>query len=214
MSELLPWLAAASSVLMVLGYELHLLRVTHRNPLATARSAHRMLRAEWVKTLSAHPKSELLGVHALRNSLMSATITASTAALLLMGSVSLIAAWEGSFPHVLVPVLLRQGLEVALVLTLFAAYVCSALAMRFYHHAGFVLSMPSGTPERQAYEPLASDYVQQAGVLYSWSLRCFLYVVPIATGLLIPWAMPICSLALLFVLRLFDRAPRPISHRP
>jgi len=205
MSELLPWLTAASSVLLVLAYEFLLWRATRRNPIATARSAHRMLRAEWVKVLSEQPNSELLAVQALRNSLMSATITASTAALLLMGGVSLIAAWEGSFPRGFTPISLRLGLEVSLILTLFAAHVCSSLAMRYYHHAGFVLSMPVGTPERRSHEPLASIYVQQAGVLYSWSLRCFLYAVPIATGVLNPLVMPLASLTLLFVLKLFDR---------
>jgi hypothetical protein len=82
------------------------------------------------------------------------------------------------------------------------------MAMRYYHHAGFVLSMAVGTPARTAREPLAAIYVQQAGVLYSWSLRCFLFAAPISVGLLNPLAMPIGALGLLFVLALFDRPPR------
>lgn len=208
MNALMPWLAVASSVLMIVGYEVLLLRGARRDPSTTARSTHRLLRAEWVNALSKQPNSEIVAVQALRNSLMSATITASTAGLLLMGSVSLIAASEVSTSRAFEQVPLRLCLEIALAMMLFAAYVCSALAMRYYHHSGFVLSMPVGSPGRKAHEPLASHYVQQAGVLYSWSLRCFLFAVPIATGLLNPFAMPIGAFTLLFVLRLFDRTPR------
>ena len=143
-------------------------------------------------------------MQALRNSLMSATINASTAALALMGSISLMAAKASVGALRLSPYL---ALQLALVLTLFAAYVCSAFAMRYYHHAGFAMSLPVGSPAREARTQLAASYVQSAGILYSWSLRCFLFVAPIVGGLLHPWLSPPVSLALLLVLALFDRPP-------
>ena len=199
------WLALVLSALLVGGYELHLLRVGRRDPEATARSAHRVLRREWVETLSRQAGSELLAVQALRNSLMSATINASTAALALMGSISLIAA--KSFAADAREVSPQLVLQIALALTLFAAQVCSALAMRYYHHAGFAMSLPVGSPERGERAQLASSYVQSAGTLYSWSLRCFLFVAPIVAGLLNPLLAPVGALGLLFVLVVFDRVP-------
>jgi hypothetical protein len=188
------------SALLIFGYELHLWYAGRRNPAATARSAHRTLRGEWVAALSKHPGSELLAVQALRNSLMSATINASTAALALMGSMSLIATRGSSSPQ-------QLALELALAATLFASYVCSAFAMRYYHHAGFAMSLPIGSPVRESRMLLAAAYVQRAGVLYSWSLRCSLFVAPVVIGLVSPLLTLPASLVLIFVLALFDRPP-------
>lgn len=210
MGSLGPWLALAASVLIIGGYELRLWRAARKDPRATARSAHRVLRAQWVSALSRHPGSELLAVQALRNSLMSATITASTAALALMGAISLTASkadGEGPWLH-LHPLSPRLVLELGLMSTLFAAYVCSAMAARYYHHTGYLMSLPVGSAEREEGVPTAILYVQRAGVLYSWSLRCFLLLAPIVIGMLSPLLMPPGALAFVLVLRLFDGTPK------
>ena len=85
-SPLAAWLTLGLAVALVAGYELVLHRRMRRRPSSLARSAHALLRAEWVDALSTQAGSEILAVQTLRNSLMSATITASTAALALMGS--------------------------------------------------------------------------------------------------------------------------------
>jgi hypothetical protein len=178
------------SALLIGGYELQHWRAGRRNPAGTARSAHRVLRGQWVQALSKQPGSELLAVQAMRNSLMSATINASTAALALMGSISLIAS-KGASASSPSP---QIALQLALAATLFAAYVCSAFAMRYYHHAGFAMSLPVGSQAREEWNERATVYVQSAGILYSWSLRCFLLVAPIVVGLLRPWLAPMASL--------------------
>ena len=197
------WLAVLASVLIILGYELRLWHAARRNPAATARSSHRDLRHLWARALSEQPGSELLAVQSLRNSLMSATINASTAALTLMGSFTLMS-HDGHIPWEITPGIVLRGLLSA---TLFAAYVCSAFSMRYYHHVGFAMSLPVGTTLREKYTELAVSYVGSAGILYSWSLRCFLFVAPIVGGLLNPLIMPPLSLMLLFVLNRFDHTP-------
>jgi hypothetical protein len=37
-------------------------------------------------------------------------------------------------------------LGLALMVVLFSSFVCSALSMRYYNHAGFAMSMPAGRP--------------------------------------------------------------------
>lgn len=210
MDEGLRWLAAAISTAVLVAYELHLSRAARRDPTTTSRSAHMMLREEWVQALSRHPGTEVLAVQALRNSVMSATMNASTAALVLMGSISLVFSKHELARMDARPLTLSLVLELGLVLTLCAAFVCSAIAMRYYHHAGFAVSLPIGSPERTQRTGLAVAYVQRAGLMYSWSLRCFLFVLPIAVGLLNPFVMPISALVLVGMLALFDRPPK--SH--
>lgn len=202
------WIAVLVSVLLLGGYELRQWRVARRDPAATARSSHRKLRDQWVRALSAQEGTELLAVQSLRNSQLSATINTSTAALALMGSISLMVSHDVDATLELTPAVVLRWLLSA---TLFAAYVCSAFSMRYYHHAGFAMSLRVGSSVRAQYLELAASYVGNAGLLYSWSLRCFLFLAPIAGGLLSPLFMPFLTLALLFVLAQFDRTPRPIA---
>mgnify|MGYP001496036332 CR=1 FL=1 len=99
----------------------------------------------------------------------------------------------------------RVVLEVLLMVTLFASYVCSAMAMRYFSHAGFVMSMPVAAPERQALSPMAKEYVKRAGLLYSWALRFFLIIAPLVVGVVRPIGMPFMAVALVVALWFFDR---------
>jgi hypothetical protein len=206
-----PWIAVVLSASIVGAYELRLARAARRDPTSHARTAHAVLRGEWVRALSKQPGSEILAVQALRNSLMSATITASTAAFVLISSISPGLSYEDAAHLASRPISLRLVLEVALALALFAAFACSATAMRYYHHAGFAMSLPVGSPERNSRERLAITYVQRGGTLYSWSLRCFFYAAPITAGLLSPLLMPLVAAGLAVMLSVFDGAARRID---
>ena len=80
------WAALVTSVLLIGGYELRLWATERSHPQSSARAAHAALREEWVRALSGQSGSEIVAVQTLRNSLMSATISASTAALALVGT--------------------------------------------------------------------------------------------------------------------------------
>jgi hypothetical protein len=211
MVETWSWVGVISSFVVVAGYELLEARAAWRDPQATARSAHRLLRGQWVRALSRKPGSEIVAVQALRNSLMSATITASTAALVLMGCTSTIVTNREAADLMSRPLSLPVLLQGMLFLALFASFVYSAMAMRYYHHAGFAMSLPVGSPERSDREPLAICYVQRGGTLYSWGLRWFLFAAPLGAGLLSPFIMPPAAVGLVIVLSLFDGSPRRIA---
>jgi len=83
------WLAALVTVAVVLSYELSLAVAQRRRPERMARTVHANLREDWFEAVSAQKGSEVLAVQTLRNALMSASVTASTGALGLMGTVTL-----------------------------------------------------------------------------------------------------------------------------
>lgn len=213
------WAALGLSLLILGSYEAWLRRRTGQSPHMMARSAHAVLRQQWVKALSGHAGSEVLAVQALRNSLMSSTITASTAAIMLMGGMSLAL----SNSQRLVPLLegdadgrggrLTLVVMALMLATLFATYVCSAMSMRYFNHAGFVMSMPVGSAERHQYQAMCLLYVARGGRLYGWGLRCFLFSAPLLTGLFMPLLMPVASALLVWLLRTFDQAG-PVSTAP
>jgi hypothetical protein len=209
MNDTLSWLLLLMSAVVLGGYEVFLTLAASRNPQATARSAHAVLREEWVHSLSRQQGSEIVAVQALRNSLMSATISASTAALALMGMLTLVssAAVQNVSLIAMQQITVQLALELLLLASLFASYVCSAMAMRYFSHATFILSLPVGSSERECRTPMAATYVKRAGMLYSWGLRLFLLLAPIAAGLINPLAMPFAAVALVFVLHVFDKGP-------
>lgn len=204
------WIAALSTLLTLLVYEAVLALTQRRNPQRLARSAHATLREEWFAAVSAHPGSEILAVQTLRNSLMSATMTASTAVLGLLGTITLTApalrtsllAESGVDGRVFTP---RLMMELTLMVLLFASLVCSVMAVRYYNHASFICAMPVGSATRQHWSTHGSAYVRRASILYSWGLRHLLLVAPVMAFIVYPLAGPVAALGVVVVLRGFDR---------
>lgn len=206
MSLTLSSVCVFASVLALGAYEVYLVVLAKRSPERVARSFHAEMRTRWVRALDQHTGSEILAVQTLRNSLMSATILGSTAALALMGSFSI------GLPIVHGGALdssanLRPALLLLLMLTLFGSFLTAALSMRLFSHAGFMLSFPVGSPERTQMSDLSADYLRRAGHHYSRSLHLLLLVAPLLVGIVAPLAMPLATVLWLVVLRAFDRAP-------
>lgn len=209
MSSYTVWLATLATVVLLLGYEAFAALAQRRRPDRMARSAHANLREDWFHAVSQQGGSEILAVQTLRNSLMSATMTASTAVLGLLGTVTLAAPslhvgfGEAAALSTLTP---RLVLELLLLTLLFSSLVCSAMAVRYYNHAGFISGMPVASEARQRWTSAGTAYVRRAGLLYSWGLRHLILVAPILASLLNPFAGPVAAVLVLVVLSRFDRA--------
>jgi len=202
------WPAALITVLILLGYELALALAQRRYPERLARSAHATLREQWFAAMSAHSGSELLAVQTLRNSLMSATMAASTAALGLMGTATLaVPALHASIDAAADSPMFtaRLALELLLLVVLLASLVASVMAARYYHHASFVCAMPVGSATRERWRAVGRAYVRRAGILYSWGLKHLILVVSILASILHPLAGPVAAVLVVAALVGFDR---------
>lgn len=209
------WAAVGSTLAALAMYELMLTPLWRRQPSWLARARHSSLREDWFRAMSETKGSELLAVQTLRNSLMSATMLASTAALGLMGTVTLAApslhaslslAEDGwtSAP--------RLVLELVLLALLFASLAASLMAVRFYNHAGFIGGMPIGSDARARWTPAGIRYVRRAGILYGLGLRQLILVVPVVAAILLPAAGPIAAVCVAGILFSFDHYSEPPSE--
>ena len=203
------WTAALITVAVLAAYEVMLVVTERRRPRALARAAHASLREDWFTALGTQKGSEILGVQTLRNALMSAGMTASTAALGLMGTVPLAAAslhanlGEGALAiGSLTP---RLVLELVLLAMLFASLVSSVMAVRYYNHASFIVAIPIESTMRSEWAGAGASYLGRAGRLYSWSLRHLMLVVPIVASILHPGAGPAAAVLVVAILYGFDR---------
>ena len=208
MTGTLAWLATLATIAVLVAYEVVLAVAQRWRPERMARSAHAALREDWFTAVSQQKGSEILAVQTLRNSLMSATLTASTAMLGLIGTVTLAApslhasfGWSAMLPSV-TPQLV---LELLLLALLFASLVCSAMAVRYYNHVGFISGMRVESVARMRWNQAGTAYVRRAGVLYSWGLRHLILVAPILICLLYPLAGPIAAVLVGVVMVRFDR---------
>ena len=208
MNTSIAWWAALVTAAIPLLYELVLWWMQRQRPGQVARTAHAHLRTEWFSAVSAMPGSELLAVQTLRNSLMSATIIASTAAIGLMGVASLVATslqpplQAGSLLLHATPGLV---MELLLLATLFASLVYSVMAVRYYNHAGFIVGMPVGSAQRGVWAASGAVYVRRAGLLYGWGLRHLVLVAPMLGFIVHPLAGPVAAVMVVVALWGFDR---------
>lgn len=210
--SILAWGFFVASLLLVLGYEWRIHRLGQQQPERLARYANARLRMHWVAAMADKPGFEIVAVQSLRNSLMAASISASTAALAVMGALSMLGStlvanltrWSGENA-------LHTLLQALLIGMLFASYVCSALSTRHYSHASFIMSMPVGQPERQSLNPGAANHVRRAGLMYSWGLRLFLMVMPVVAGIVHPVAMLPATALLLIGLVMFDQPAHDVE---
>ena len=211
------WLAAIATVATLVTYEAAAVLMQRCKPERLARSAHASLREEWFAAVSSHSGSEILAVQTLRNSLMSATMTASTAVLGLMGTVTLAAPnlrsslTDAGVGLAFTP---RLALELVLMTLLFASLVCSAMAVRSYNHASFICAMPVGSASRQRWSASGTAHVRRAGLLYSWGLRHLVLVAPIVVFIVHPFAGPVAACVVVMVLRTFDRVSSASAVAP
>jgi len=216
MSSLGTWLAALVTMLVLVAYEAALALTRRRHPERLARSAYAALREEWFATVSAHEGSELLAVQTLRNAMMSATVTASTAVLALMGTLTLAAPslHAGLNDTAGTPQInTRLALELVLMALLFASGLCSAMALRYYQHAGFIVAMRVGSPARLRRHGAGASAVRRAGQLYSWGWRYLVLVVPVLASMLEPAAGPVAALAIVAALFHFDRVETALKKQ-
>lgn len=214
MTNATTWLAALMTIAILVVYEAALLLVQRRSPARLARSVHATLREEWFVAISKQRGSEILAVQTLRNSLMSATMTASTAVLGLVGTVTLAAPSLHSSFGAGDAITARLALELVLMTILFASLVCSAMAVRYYNHAGFISSMPVDSEERRRWSATGVIYVRRAGLLYSWGLRHLLMVAPILASIVYPLAGPVAAVVMVVALLGFDRFTHEMNRTP
>lgn len=214
----MSWIAAIVTVAVLLFYEASLSVAQRHRPERMARTAHANLRKDWFEAVSAQKGSEVLAVQTLRNALMSASVTASTAAIGLMGIVTLAApSLHSQFDEAaasLPQFTPRLAMELVLLAMLFASLVCSVMAVRYYNHAGFVGGMPVESEARKHWTAAGTAYVRKAGVLYSWALRQLVLLAPVVAFILYPFAGPVAALivcGVLFSLDRFQPAPSQTS---
>lgn len=213
-------ISIAISLLIISGYHLFLFFRVRKNPLYSMQSMNRKVRTVWVQHVMANEARSILAVQTLRNTTMAATFLASTAVLLMMGSLSLFGRAD-----ILASVSQSLHLGIAgntafwawkvvfLVSDFFVAFFSFAMAVRHFNHIGYHISLPLELqPEAHAQDFVAA-MLNRAGRYYTVGMRAYYYAVPLIFWLFGPHFLVAASTVMVVILYFHDRLPGHIPKK-
>lgn len=194
-------------------YQYRLYRRTQLDPALTVQGMNAQARGAWVERVMTEDR-DVMAVQTLRNSTMAATLMASTAVLLIFGILNLLANVEkiGPLFHQLNPWGSQEpGLWLfklmVLLVDLFIAFFSFALAVRGYHHVGFLVNVPLKRTGHKVTALKVVRVLDRASGYYSIGMRSYYLSVPLVLWLFGPVWLLLSTFALLAILRHLDHLP-------
>lgn len=210
--------AAVFSVLLVAAYHLFLRQQLKRDPFYTVQAINALARTAWVEEVMKTGK-DILAVQTLRNSTMAATFLASTAALLIIGTLTLTeqseklhAAWQSLNMFGSASQSLWQLKLLLLIGDFLGAFVCFSQSIRLFNHVGFMINVPLARNHKAISPQHVALHLNRAGRAHAMGMRAYYFAVPLVFWLFGPLYMVLASFVLVAVLYYIDRAPRSLAE--
>ena len=198
--------------LLIAGYQFRLQRHIRKKPTLTVQGMNAQARAAWVESVMTG-KRDILAVQTFRNSTMAATLMASTAVILILAILNMLAGadkisaalhqintWGSREPGMWIFKLML------LVVDFFVAFFAFSLAVRGYHHAGYLINVPLAGRHGITTDRVVK-VLERASRYYSIGMRTYYFSVPLVLWLFGPTWMLAATLILVAVLNHLDHLP-------
>lgn len=202
---------AASAVLVAIYYAI-LLRRTRRDPTASIHGVNELARSLWVKNVMANPAKDVMAVQTLRNFVMGASLMATTAAFLILGTLTLTGqvetisrSWHVSSLYGSSSAELWILKVMCLLATFIIAFFAFAMAIRLANHVVFMVNVPGPTSHPALAPEAVADRLNGAGRHFATGMRAFFFAVPLVFWLFGPVFLLIASAGLVIALHRLDR---------
>ena len=206
--------AASLSTLLIVLYYIVLSLKTKNNPTYSIHGVNELARRLWVINVMTHPGKDVMAVQTLRNFIMGSSLMASTAALLIIGTLTLSGQAENIARswHVL-NIAGSHAAELwiikvlALLLDFIIAFFGFAMSVRLSNHVVFMINVA----DHDAHHTLAPEAVaarlNRAGKLFAVGMRAFFFAVPLVFWLFGPAFLLLATAGLVITLYQVDRSP-------
>lgn len=190
-------------------YQWRLTRHTRLNPEATVQGMNAHARGAWVEHVMSGGR-DVMAVQTFRNSTMAATLMASTAVLLIFGIFNILASADkittafhsinhlGSHEHSI-----RNLKLMVLLVFYFMAFFSFSLAVRGYHHLGYLINVPLNNSVGITAKKVIQN-MNTTSRFYSIGMRSYFFSVPVVLWLFGPVWMFVTTIALLYILNHLD----------
>ena len=202
------------SAALVVIYYVWLRIQVRRDPTFSIHSVNQITRSLWVINVMRNPAKDIMAVQTLRNFIMGASLMASTATLLIIGTLTLSGQAESISRswHVL-NVGGTHSAELwifkvmCLLFDFIVAFFAFVMAVRLVNQVVFMVTLP---PEPDAHPSLAAESVarrlNRAGNLFAIGMRAFFYAVPLVFWLFGPIFLVVATAGLVWTLHRLDRS--------
>ena len=207
-------LAVAASLAMLAAYYAVMLARVRRDPLCTIHGVNQLARTLWVEQVMSHPGKDVMAVQTLRNFVMGASLMASTAALLVVGTLTLSGQAEGISRTWHIFAGYGSGsaqIWIVKVLCLLAdfmvAFFAFAMAVRLANHVAFMINIPVEDVPPVLSPRQVAQRLNRAGNHFAIGLRAFFFAVPLVFWLFGPGFLVAASAGLVATLHRLDRSP-------
>ncbi|MDR2240838.1 MAG: DUF599 domain-containing protein [Zoogloeaceae bacterium] len=206
-------LAAMVSVLIVIAYYAFLRSKTRHDPTYTIHGVNQLARREWIAGVIADPRKDIMAVQTLRNFIMGASLMASTATFLIIGTLTLSGQTEniGHSWHVLsTSGILATELWIVKVICLLidfiVAFFAFAMAVRLTNHVVFMINLPDYGHHHALSTANIARRLNRAGDFFAIGMRAFFFAVPLVFWLFGPALLVIATIGLVIALYHVDRS--------
>jgi uncharacterized membrane protein len=196
------------------GYQVRLARRSRRSPTRTVQGMNILARAAWVERVMREDR-DIMAVQTLRNATMAATLMASTAVILILAILNMLANAEKIGPALhqlntagsLEPGMWLFKLMLILV-DFFVAFFAFSLAVRGYNHTGFLINVAPDSGEHGVTPATVALHLNRAAAYYTIGMRTYYFSVPLVLWLFGPLWMALATIGLLAVLSHLDHLPQ------
>lgn len=200
-----------SAVLLTL-YNIYLRWRTRKHPEYTIQALNRVARTAWVDYIMSDSAQGVLAIQTLRNSTMAATFLASTATLLIIGTLTLSgdgdklnAIWHSLNIFGATDTQLWAVKLLFLVVDFLVAFFNFSMAIRYFNHVGYMINVPKDRRGTKLTPSKVAAHLNNAGRFYSIGMRAYYTSVPLVFWLFGPHFMLIATIGLIIVLYHLDR---------
>lgn len=211
-------LSFALSALMLFAYHAFLRYKLRRDPAYTIHGVNNLVRNAWVENVMNSGSKDIMAVQTLRNAIMGPTFLASTAALLIVGTLTLTGQGDKLTDtwHVLNVFgakhqELWQAKVLLLLLDFMVAFFGFTMAIRLFIHVGFMINVPLSMENKPVSARHVAIYLNRAGSYHSIGMRAYYFAVPLVFWLFGPHLMLFATMLLVVVLFVIDRTPQVLA---
>ncbi|MDP3124922.1 MAG: DUF599 domain-containing protein [Thiobacillus sp.] len=205
-------MAFAISAAIVAAYYGFLNMKVRSNATYTIHGVNALARSLWVEHIMRNPSKDVMAVQTMRNFIMGSSLMASTAALLIIGTLTLSGqaeniaqswhalSFKGSFATELWIIKVMF-----LLLDFIVAFFAFAMSVRLANHVVFMVNVPQQDAHHNFTPKAVARRLQRAGNMFAIGMRAFLFAVPLVFWLFGPYFLLLSSVGLVVALYHLDR---------
>ncbi len=183
------------------------------NPTYTIHGVNQLARSLWVANVMSNASKDIMAVQTLRNFIMGASLMASTATLLIIGTLTLSGQAESISRswHVL-DIGGTHAAELWIIKVLFllvdfiVAFFAFVMSVRLVNQVVFMINAPGAAAHHNLTPTAVANRLNRAGNMFATGTRAFFFAVPLVFWLFGPVFLVVATLGLIVTLVHLDRS--------